>query len=74
MPRWPTRLRPPLRRSRARGWVRPGNDITRAIEDGLRAPTLPPHLPSQPLPVPAPLAPEAARADDSGTGRPSSAA
>ena len=72
MPRWPNRLRPFPRR--ARGWVRPGNDITRAIEDDLRAPTLPPHLPSAPSPVPAPLAPEPARAEDSGGGRPSSAA
>ncbi len=74
MPSWPSRLRPFPRRSRARGWVRPGNDITRAIEDDLRAPALPPHLPSAPSPVPAPLAPEPARAEESGGGRPSSAA
>ncbi len=72
MPRWPNRLRPPLRRSRSRDWVRPGNDITRAIEDELRAP-LPPHLPDRPAPVPAPLAPEAAR-EAPGDGRPSSVA
>lgn len=74
MPRWPNRLRPSLRRSPRRAWVRPGNDITRAIEADLRAPALPSHLPAEPAPVPAPLAP-AAKAETPDRGkRPTSAA
>ena len=74
MPRWPNRLRPSLRRSPRRAWVRPGNDITRAIEAELRAPTLPPHLPAEPSPVPAPLAPDAKAETPKRGDRPSSAA
>ncbi len=72
MPRWPARLHPSLRRSRGRDWVRPGNAITRAIEQELRS-GLPPHLPSQPSPVPAPVVPEAT-AETIASDRPSSAA
>ncbi len=77
IPRWTRRLRPSLSRpQRRQTWVRPANAITHAIEQEL-ATGLPPHLPSQPAPVPAPVVLEAtddqAQADQS-SRHPSSAA
>ncbi len=70
MPRWSLR-RPSLPRPRGRGWVQPGNVITRAIEREMET-GLPPHLPPEPDPVPAPVIAETSSEQ---TGRrPSSAA
>ena len=54
MPRWPNRLRPSLPRTRGRGWVQPGNVITRALDQEVQR-GLPPHLPAEPAPVPGPV-------------------
>ncbi len=70
MPRWTARFRPSLPRPGRRGWVQPGNVITRAIEREMET-GLPPHLPSEPDPVPAPVI---SSAEQQSSGRPSSAA
>ncbi|MCY3504574.1 MAG: hypothetical protein OXI51_01670 [Chloroflexota bacterium] len=70
MPRWSLR-RPSLPRPRRGGWVQPGNLITRAIEREMET-GLPPHLPAEPDPVPAPVIAE--NRDEQSGRRPSSAA
>ena len=71
MPRWTARLRPALPRPRRRGWVRPANPITRAIEREIET-GWPAHLPPEPDPVPAPVIPSSE--EPPSAGRPSSAA
>ncbi|MBH77900.1 MAG: hypothetical protein CL897_06705 [Dehalococcoidia bacterium] len=71
MPKWSSRFRSAIPRSRRGGWVQPGNVITRAIERELEA-GLPAHLPSQPDPVPGVVITKAE--EDRPSGLPSSAA
>ena len=71
MPNWTSRLRPSLPRRRRRGWVQPGNPITRAIERELET-GIPAHPPSEPDPVPAPVT--VADSGEQSQSRPSSAA
>ena len=70
MPRWTPRFRPSLPRPGRRGWVQPGNAITRAIEQELET-GRPAHLPLEPDPVPAPVI---SSAEEQSSGRPSTAA
>ena len=71
MPRWPSFRRPSISRPQRRGWVQPGNAITRAIERELET-GLPAHLPAEPDPVPALVVPDGG--EERAGGRPSSAA
>ena len=67
MPRWPSFRRPSISRPQRRGWVQPGNAITRAIERELET-----GLPAEPDPVPALVVPDGG--EERAGGRPSSAA
>ena len=71
MPRFRPRIRPSLPRFGRGAWVQPGNVITRAIEHEM-ATGLPPHLPSEPDPVPGLVVPE--NREEREQGQPSSAA